>query len=97
MKEIGVHAEAAISAAFAGRLILTAKDTARLLGIDVKTLSRMTNDRVIRAVRRGKLRAYTEADVREYLSEGPDINPAPKPVTNVKSFPRRRGRERLFT
>ena len=98
---VGIHTEAALGAAFRDRLLLTASETAKLLGVDVKTLSRMTDERVIRAVRRGKLRAYTEADIRAYLTEGPDVpcrRPKEKPAVvrsaKVVNFTDRRTRRR---
>ena len=75
---IGPATEALIMAAFSESCLLTAKATARLLGMDVKTLDALADDGVIRSVRRGNLRAYTEGDIRAYLTE----SPTPCPSTN---------------
>lgn len=61
-------AEQRIAAVFEDGLLATAKAVAALIRVDVKTLRAMTDEGVIRAVRRGKRRAYTEADVRAYLA-----------------------------
>ena len=58
--------------AFAHSALVTAKEAARLVGLDVETLSRMADEGVIRAVRKGRLRSYTEHDLRAYLLAGPD-------------------------
>ena len=68
---LGPATEARIMAAFGDACMITAKATADLLGVDEKTLGAMTDALVIRAVRVGKLRRYTEADIRHYLIEGP--------------------------
>lgn len=56
--------EALICAAFAEACVITAKAAARFLGMDVKTLDRLVDEDVLRAVRRGNLRAYIERDIR---------------------------------
>lgn len=61
--------------AFSEAALVPAKVAARLVGLDTDTLSEMTDEGVIRAVRKGRLRSYTEHDLRAYLLEGPD---APK-------------------
>lgn len=68
---IGAATEARIMAAFAETALLTAEATGALLGIDTKSLRALTNDGVIRAVRRGGggHRAYTEGDIRAFLTE----------------------------
>ncbi|MDP3405081.1 MAG: hypothetical protein Q8S03_10355 [Brevundimonas sp.] len=68
---IGPITEARIREAFADRAVLTGKDTARLIGMDVKTLDAITDAGAIRAVRRGagETRGYTEGDIRAYLTE----------------------------
>ena len=70
--DLGAATEARILAAVADRCMITAKAAAQLLGLDETTLRGLTDDAAIRAVRRGKVRSYTEADVRLFLSEGPD-------------------------
>jgi excisionase family DNA binding protein len=67
--------DARLAEAFSRTLLLTAREAAALIGLDVKTLARMTDTGAIRAVRRGKLRAYTEADIRAFLTE--DASPCP--------------------
>lgn len=66
---LGPATEARILAAFADRCILTAEATADLIGMDTDTLSELADEGVIRAVRRGKRRAYTEGDIRAYLTD----------------------------
>lgn len=69
---IGPATEARLQMAFADTCLLTCQSTARLLGVDEKSLRALTDDGVIRAVRRGggKTRAYTEGDIRAYLTQG---------------------------
>jgi hypothetical protein len=64
---LGTYTEKLFEAAFADAAIINAGAAASLLGMDVKTLKRLCNDDVIRSVRRGKLPAFTERDLREYL------------------------------
>ena len=52
---------------------------ARLIGVDEKTLAALSERRVIRFVPRGKLRGYTERDLRAYLTEEHE---APCPSTS---------------
>ncbi|MDY6922790.1 MAG: hypothetical protein SWI22_02375 [Pseudomonadota bacterium] len=68
---IGPVTEARIADAFARSCTITAKAAADLIGCDVKTLATMTDDGVIRAVRKGARSsfAYTEGDIRAYLTE----------------------------
>ena len=55
--------------AFADCPLITAQETARLLGIDEKTLRQMATAGVIRTVIVGaSTRRYTEADVRAFLA-----------------------------
>jgi excisionase family DNA binding protein len=93
VRDLGAATEARILAAFANACMITAGAAAALLGVDEKTLGAMTDDQVIRAVRVGKVRRYTEADVRLYLAEGPDLpcrsTSRPKAAsTNTISGPR---------
>lgn len=69
---IGPATERRIMMAFAETSLLTCGATSKLLGIDEKSLRALTDDGVIRAVRRGggRTRAYTEGDIRAYLTEG---------------------------
>lgn len=77
----------------------TAKDAAWLLGVDSDTLNGMTDDGAIRAVRRGSVRSWIEADLRRFLLEGPDAperKKEPKPTSptgrgRVVPFTKRRG------
>lgn len=83
---IGPATERRIQMAFADACIITAQATARLLGIDEKSLRALADDGVIRAVRRGsgRNRAFTEGDIRAYLTESaaPKRN-AKKSVTSI--------------
>jgi len=76
IQTLGPVTEARFAAAFADGATVTAKAAADLLGLDVKTLGALTDALTIRAVRRGKLRAYTEHDLRAYLLDGPGIGAA---------------------
>jgi hypothetical protein len=69
---LGPITESRFREAFATTATLTSKAAAALIGLDVDTLGEMTDLGVIRAVRRGRLRSYTERDLRAYLLEGPD-------------------------
>ena len=68
---IGPATERRIMMAFAETSLLTCAATAKLLGIDEKTLRILAEEGVIRSVRRGggRTRAYTEGDIRAYLTE----------------------------
>lgn len=72
MTDLGPTTEARFATAFARTAIVTAKAAAELIGLDVKTLDALAEKQVIRSVPKGKLRAYTERDLRAYLIEGPD-------------------------
>ncbi|GLK49517.1 hypothetical protein GCM10017620_24900 [Brevundimonas intermedia] len=69
---IGPATERRIQMAFADTCLLTAGATAKLLGIDEKSLRALADEGVIRAVRKGggRSRAFTEGDVRAYLTQG---------------------------
>lgn len=69
---IGPATEARLRIAFADTLLLTAKATARLLGMDEGTLRAMAEAGYITCVRRGagSIRAYREGDIRMYLTQG---------------------------
>lgn len=79
---LGTATEARVCAAFAETALLTAEAACALLGIDTKSLRALTNDGIIRAVRRGGggHRAYTEGDIRAFLTESaaPVRDPKPK-------------------
>lgn len=95
---IGPATERRIQMAFADTCLLTCLATARLLSMDVKTLRAITIAGVIRSVRRGTgHRAYTEGDIRQYLTQGAAPvrdKPTPKQsrpgATKVVSFMDRR-------
>lgn len=70
---LGPMTEARFAAAFAHSSILSKKAAAELIGLDEKTLDALSDAKVIRAVRKGAHRAYTERDLRTYLLEGPDV------------------------
>ncbi|MCA0359409.1 MAG: helix-turn-helix domain-containing protein [Proteobacteria bacterium] len=69
---LGPITEERFRQAFAASALVSAKDAARLVGVDVETLSRMADEGIVRAVRKGRLRSYTEHDLRAYLLAGPD-------------------------
>ena len=69
--DLGRTTEARFAAAFARSAIITAMAAADLIGLDEKTLAALSDRQIIRSVPRGKLRAYTERDLRSYLVEGP--------------------------
>jgi hypothetical protein len=80
MDDLGPATEARFAKAFADSAIITAKSAAQLIGVDLKTLNRMTANRVLRYVLRGNVPAFTERDLRAYLAEGvPVAPPAPAP------------------
>lgn len=68
---IGPATERRIQMAFADTCLLTAGATAKLLGMDEKSLRALADEGVIRSVRRGagRTRAFTEGDIRAYLTE----------------------------
>lgn len=106
---LGPVTDALFAAAFARGGAITAKAAAELVGMDPRTLREMTEAGLIRAVPRGTVPAYTEADLRRFLSDGPTWSPKPKeqqPCTlnapkgraSAKVLPfsaRKRGREHL--
>lgn len=69
---VGPATERRIQSAFVDTCLLTCQATARLLGLDEKSLRALTDAGVIRAVRRGggRNRAYTEGDIRDFLTQG---------------------------
>ena len=79
---LGAATEARLLAAFADKAVLSSGETCAFLGIDTKSLRALTNDGVIRAVRRGGggHRAYTEGDIRAFLTESaaPVRDPRPR-------------------
>ncbi|PVM90689.1 helix-turn-helix domain-containing protein [Caulobacter endophyticus] len=89
---LGPTTEARFAAAFAVAAVITAKAASELLGLDVETLSAMTDDGVIRAVRKGRVRSYTERDLRTYLIEGPDARAASDREPRAKAAPVRTGK-----
>jgi hypothetical protein len=95
---LGPYTEARFAETFSRGATANAIDAAGLLGIDVDTLNAMTDEGIVRAVRRGTRRSWTEADLRNYLLTCPDAEkkkrkPDPKgPTTGgrVVPFSRRR-------
>ena len=69
---IGPATERRIQMAFADTCLLTGKAASKLLGMDEKTLRALNAEGVITSVRRGggATRAYTEGDIRTYLTQG---------------------------
>lgn len=105
MSDLGPVTERRFAEAFAAGAVITAKAAAELIGLDVKTLDALSEGQVIRSVPRGKRRAYTERDLRAYLTDEhgascPSINPssaksraAPRPL-QVVGFSQRKGKLR---
>ncbi|PLR25089.1 hypothetical protein SGCZBJ_12705 [Caulobacter zeae] len=89
---LGPTTEARFAAAFAVAAVITAKAASELLGLDADTLSAMTDAGVIRAVRKGRVRSYTERDLRTYLTEGPDARVASDREPKSKAAPVRQGK-----
>ncbi|MFD3264028.1 hypothetical protein [Phenylobacterium ferrooxidans] len=54
------------------------REAARLIGVDAGTLDALTADGIIRAVPRGKRRAYTERDLRCFLLGEVAATPTPQ-------------------
>lgn len=83
---LGPATEARFADAFAHSSILSKKVEAQLIGLDEKTLDSLSDAGIIRAVRKGAHRAYTERDLRAYLLEGPDVEcSSPKPKAKPAS------------
>lgn len=77
--DLGPATEARFARAFADSAVITRQAAAALLGVDAGTLDSLTTAHVIRAVPRGRRRAYTERDLRDYLLRAPEPIPGPKP------------------
>jgi hypothetical protein len=71
---LGPATEARFAAAFAHSSILSKKAAAALVGLDEKTLDALSDAKVIRAVRKGAHRAYTERDLRTYADTAPAVS-----------------------
>lgn len=94
--QLGPVTEGRFAEAFGRRAVVDKRTAADLIGLDVKTLDALSDAKVIRAVRKGAHRAYTERDLRLYLIEGPDIecepstqiapSPPPKPRAKAPSL-----------
>ncbi len=83
-RTLGPITEERFREVFSQGALACAKVAAGLVGLDSDTLNEMTDDGIIRAVRRGRLRSWTEADLRAYLLEGPDApvrKREPKPTS----------------
>ena len=91
-RTLGPITEARFAKAFADTALATLKAASKLIGVDPDTLSTLTDEGVVRAVRRGKLRSYTEHDLRAYLLDGHDAparprKPPPAHVSRAKVVP----------
>lgn len=94
-QDLGPITEARFAAVFSTRAVVDKRTAADLIGLDVKTLDALSDAKVIRAVRKGAHRAYTERDLRIYLIEGPDVEcdapsqsgPSPKPKPRARAQP----------
>ena len=84
---IGPTTEARIQAAFADKALLSAEETGALLGIDAKSVTALVEVGALRAVRRGggTIRAYTEGDIRFYLTDSAAPAREPRPKVPVPS------------
>ncbi|MEJ2816400.1 hypothetical protein [Caulobacter sp. CCG-8] len=83
-RQLGPITEERFREVFSEGALACAKVAAKLVGLDADTLNEMTDQGIIRAVRRGRLRSWTEADLRAYLLEGPDAperQRKPKPTS----------------
>lgn len=76
--ELGPVTEARFRQTFANTALVTAKAAADLIGLDTDTLAAMTDDGTVRAVRRGRLRSYTEHDLRAFLLSSPSAPYRPR-------------------
>ena len=89
MSDLGPTTEGRFAETFAAGAVITRKAAAELLGLDERTLDSLSDEGIVRAVRRGKLRAYTERDLRAYLLEGPSpcrsIDPGTRPTSTMIS------------
>ena len=70
---LGPVTEARFAIAFEHKAVVTKTAAASLIGIDEKTLDALSQSGVVRSIPKGKLRAYTERDLRAYLLEGRDV------------------------
>ena len=52
-----------------------------MIGLDEKTLNALSDQKIVRTVKKGAHRAYTERDLRAYLLEGPEVECTPKKPT----------------
>lgn len=86
---LGPVTAARFEAVFSTRAVVDKRTAADLIGLDVKTLDALSDAKVIRAVRKGAHRAYTERDLRLYLIEGPDVECA-EPSNPRRPEPKRR-------
>ena len=87
---LGPATEALFAAAFARAATITLAEAAALIGVDVKTLRAMTDAAIVRAVPRGRGRAYTEAELRRYLLEAAAPKREPKGGDQCRSTSRKR-------
>jgi hypothetical protein len=91
---LGPVTERRFEAAFANGAIITAKVAATLLGLDPKTLSAMAARGVIKSITRGKVRAFTERDLRGFLTERSECEPG-NLTSSHRGFTTRPARLRL--
>jgi len=66
-RQLGSETDRHLAHLFSLTATATAKDVSRVLGIDPKTLREMTLDGKIGSVPRGKMTAYSESNIRNYL------------------------------
>ena len=101
-KALGPITELRFAEAFQDSALASAKVAAKLVGLDVDTLSAMADAGIVRAVRKGRLRSYTEHALRAYLLDGPDApshapsdrRPNEKRAVRATPFSKRRAAHR---
>lgn len=69
---LGPVTERRFEEVFKDTAMATLKAAASLLGVDPDTLSEMSDEGLVKARRKGRVRSYTEHDLRAYLLDGPD-------------------------
>lgn len=71
---LGPATEALLAETFAGRVMIPANATCRVLGVDEKTLGALVEGGAVRFVLVGKnTKRFTEADLRAYLSRETEL------------------------
>lgn len=92
---VSPHTDRLLAEAFASQAMVTAREAARVLGLDLGTFGALVDAGAVRCVRIGRTgstRRYTEADLRAFLTRETELPPCPsKPrparVTHPKVVP----------